>query len=115
MAQLHKMVLEWHCTQALCFTDIILLGENSKIQLLESFPRGKDSSRRAWFAEQCSEDTWRRGLYSERNQVPTSSSMPPLFTETCARRRYFHFVRFSLELCEESLVRTHAEPSSASH
>ena len=45
MENLHKMVLQWHGRSALCFTDLILLADNSKIQLLESFPRDKNLVR----------------------------------------------------------------------
>lgn len=45
MENLHKMVLQWHGRSALCFTDLILLADNSKIQLLESFPRDKNLAR----------------------------------------------------------------------
>ena len=42
--------------------------------------------------------------FSERIKLSSASLMPNLFKDTCASKRYFHFVRFSLEMCEESMV-----------
>ena len=43
-------------------------------------------------------------LISERIKLSSASLMPNLFKDTCASKRYFHFVRFILEMCEESMV-----------
>ena len=101
MDELHKLTLEWHGKSALCLTDLILLADDSKIQLLESFPRDNRKSRRAWFAPNCVDNsTWQRGLVTE-----SSNQQPELYRETCSKIRFFHFVRFSLQLCEPSMLR----------
>ena len=103
MEELHKLSIEWSGNSALCLTDLILQASDSKIQLLESFPRDSRESRRAWFASDCaSKSSWSRGaIITEKEPVKS----PELYRETCSKRRFFHFVRFSLQLCEPSMLR----------
>ena len=103
MEELHKLNLEWHGNSALCLTDLILLASDSKIQLLESFPRDGRKNRRAWFAPDCNDkSSWSRGLAGISDG---DKGQPELYHETCSKTRFFHFVRFQLQLCEPSMLR----------
>lgn len=94
MDSLHTLTIQWKGANPICLNDLILQGDSSKIQLLENFPRDDNLERRAWFSNSCI-------VYDDRMKTKKKEQ---LFEETCAVKRYFHFMRFQINLCEESLV-----------